>query len=460
MTTEAQKKAMIMRRKTDQFRRLFNIPEPETVIQDYACTLRRTPGRMYISQNYICFGASLTSYLEIIPMRKVKEVLPEKTLILSNGIRLTLTDNTKLSFGGLVHRDEALNLINYLWNNPPSVVELPQERISNSSRADELATGSDGTFLEQKQMVQVDVEASKRALRLAMEARNQGADVLSELEIQAETIDRIEASVENIHHHLDTSDKLLRGIESLPAYIGNLMKSKKKPMPVQDPKDRKIIVEKQERHMDIEILYKWKNDSLSPALLRLSNNDFSILNPETDLLIVRDAKWKYEEVQGICLRARHEHMDIRFSHRERLRFMSSYVQIITNELVLRTQEGQVAVEFEPGVKQFPFGDPRISVLPMKSTRSANTFMRKEAQIKTSNLLSDNVSQKIRNDMDETDKDMDQIQDFLLDLGDMAVAMGTEIDRSGQQLDKISVRVDQAQHRMDRSNRRIDNLLDD
>lgn len=46
-----------------------------------------------------------------------------------------------------------------------------------------------------------------------------------------ETLDRIESNLNNIHYNLDKSDRLLRGIESLPAYIGNAMKKKKRPPP-------------------------------------------------------------------------------------------------------------------------------------------------------------------------------------------------------------------------------------
>jgi hypothetical protein len=80
-------KAEKMKKKTDDMRRMFNLPDTESVIQgsilfihiliivnffvliyeqlfflDYACTLRRAvlvPGRMFISQNYVCFYATL-----------------------------------------------------------------------------------------------------------------------------------------------------------------------------------------------------------------------------------------------------------------------------------------------------------------------------------------------------------------------------------------------------------------
>jgi len=46
-------KAGKMKKKTEDMRRMFNLPDTESVIQDYACALRKSvlvPGRMFISQ--------------------------------------------------------------------------------------------------------------------------------------------------------------------------------------------------------------------------------------------------------------------------------------------------------------------------------------------------------------------------------------------------------------------------
>jgi hypothetical protein len=57
----------------------------------------------------------------------------------------------------------------------------------------------------------------------------------------SETIDRIEANVESIHANLEKADKLIRGMESLPAYIGQKFRKKgAKPPPVVDPPDRTV----------------------------------------------------------------------------------------------------------------------------------------------------------------------------------------------------------------------------
>jgi hypothetical protein len=49
--------------------------------------------------------------------------------------------------------------------------------------------------------------------------------------------------------------------------------------------------------------------------------------------------------------------------------------------------------------------------------------RPESQKKTSELLSNNVSQKVKNDLDETDRDLDNISQLVGDLNNIAVTMG-------------------------------------
>ena len=40
---------------TKQVRELFNLPKNETIYDDFACSYNMAPGRMYLSQNYLCF---------------------------------------------------------------------------------------------------------------------------------------------------------------------------------------------------------------------------------------------------------------------------------------------------------------------------------------------------------------------------------------------------------------------
>lgn len=221
--------------------------------------------------------------------------------------------------------------------------------------------------------VKVDTQATKEALRLAEEALATGSETLTELSRQAEQLDRIENTIEGIHGKLDRADELLRGIESLPAYIGQSLRKSKPRRVKRIEADRKIVVKKGAAPtMDIEILCKLPNDSLVEALLSFGEHGVSCLDPETEDLLDPRYYYKYTDISAFLVRTRHEHADLRFfpdTGLERFRMMSSYLQIITNELILRTVKGQIQVIFEPGARKFGYGRPRISVQPPPSRES-------------------------------------------------------------------------------------------
>jgi hypothetical protein len=184
----------------------------------------------------------------------------------------------------------------------------------------------------------------------------------------------------------------------------------------------------------------------------------------------RTHTWKYLDIEAVVMRARHQHMDIRFKNGlDRFRLMSSYLQVITNEIVLRLNESRaeteqpttIKVQFEPGVKPFEYGDARISVQPtrMRETGQGGPgFFRKEAQKKTSELLSGNSSSKLKEDLDLTDQHLDDISRLVDGVGDMALTMNDTLGRQQIQIERIDLLADDANARIQKSNKRIDKLL--
>jgi len=107
---------------------------------------------------------------------------------------------------------------------------------------------------------------------LAQEARQLGAETLTELENQAEAIDRIEYNVDNINHNLDEAERALRGIESITGALANAMSDPKHSAPVYNAKDRSIQVkERQQPDVDYEVLFKHPSDQFSSCSLRFSH---------------------------------------------------------------------------------------------------------------------------------------------------------------------------------------------
>ncbi|KAL6062727.1 hypothetical protein QOT17_011171 [Balamuthia mandrillaris] len=521
---EVDKKAKKLAEKTEEARRLFNLPNSEEVIQDYTCTMSRTirvGGRLYITQNYVCWTAvvSLTSATEKIPFREIKKITPQKTLLVPSAIEIQ-TAKAQYFFSAFMHRDEALNLMLYLWQNPPSVVSLSAAASSSSSSSSSSAvsgTSRSGSFsttgtagfgarpssspslaasdggassrptstphplnraplkwgssadiqqissspsLGHQQQAQitnrnlVDTAASKRALKAALEARDLGQDTLQELSIQAEQIDRIENDIEKVHGNLDKGERLMRGIESLGGYVLNNVTN-----PVSSAKgtnftDRTLHVAKRTKVVTLEILIKHKNDHLAPATLQFEEDIFRCLENGEQ---IRGMQWRYDSVDRVVVRSRPLHLDIRFLKQDRFRICSSYLQAIVNEMYLRVATCQVV--FEAGAKSFDYGDPSLVIATKKSRDdggggSAFFGVRKQAP----DLVSDNVSQEVKQALQEQQDDLDQIEMLVGEMGGMGVTISTELDRQNQQLDRVTGRVISANERLHNNTNRIEKML--
>jgi len=203
------------------------------------------------------------------------------------------------------------------------------------------------------------------------------------------------------------------------------------------------------------------DDSFSVGVLVFEENNFSCVDPDTDRLLSEGMVYTYESVDKIVMRARHEHMDIRFNNgKPRFRLMSSYLQIITNELVLRCKDDQeIQVLFEPTSEKFEYGNPKITVQPSTKRRNVTSgFFRIESQTKTSSLLSDDVDEQTKKDMDETDVNLDQISNMLGNLHDMNLTINRVVGEQTGQLDRIIERTDEANDRIKKQNKDMDKLM--
>jgi len=314
--------------------------------------------------------------------------------------------------------------------------------------------------------VQVNTDTAKRALIMLQETQQMGENTLVELGMQAEQIDRVESMVENIHENMNKTDKLLRGIESLPAYIGNSIFRKKEPSPrVVGSKDRTITVIKGVAPpMEIEILCKKKDCSFQLGILSLGEDGFQFLDPNTKLLLSPEFNYKYSEISDIVLRTRPEHLDIRFNpprqHKERFRLMSSYNQIIVNELYYR-MNGTPKISFDPGSTVFQFATADISIqapAPRKEVKNGFFIQSNNPGFKTSSLMGDDVSQSVKDDLDTVDNHINEMSSILSNVYDINVTMGREIDRQNEQIERVSGRVEDADQRVNNSNLRINKII--
>eukprot|EP01125_Pyxidicula_operculata_P005468 TRINITY_DN193_c2_g1_i1.p1 TRINITY_DN193_c2_g1~~TRINITY_DN193_c2_g1_i1.p1 ORF type:complete len:447 (-),score=101.68 TRINITY_DN193_c2_g1_i1:243-1583(-) len=441
---------------TDDFRKEFQLSKPEAVIQNYSSSLGMNPGMLYISQNYVCFKSQVTSRTERIPLAKTTSI--EFSDALSKKLTLKM-DKKEFVFSsfGMGQAKEAYVLSTYLWKNPPSIIDaevLKQHEASLKSTNNN--SNPFGDSEQQQEKVKVDTAAADRILALATETDNIQNDVMLRLSEQAEQIDRIENNLDNIEGNLKKANHLMKGIESLPYYLFGGSKDKTKRETVL--KDRALKAPKGAPPIfELEVVYKFNDDSLTPSVLVLDSESFRCVNPDTDKLVEKNSEYKYADIETVVMRARHEHMDIRFSGKSRLRLMSAYLQIITNQLYSRCKniKKDIIVDFEPGVTKFEYKDDRVCMVPPRQ-RGAKVFGTKGT--KTSDLLSADADEQTVKDMDYVDDKLDQISTITSGLVEKGRIIGSEVDRQNEQLARITDKADEATDKTKNLNTRIDKQL--
>lgn len=138
--------------RSDDFKRIFkDIPADERLVVDYSCAIQRdilVHGRLYVSQNYLCFYANIFRWETQVTLRwkDVTSLTKEKTaLVIPNAILVhTTTDRHFLT--SFAARDKAYLMLFRVWQNalmdqPMSTQEMWQW--VHSCYGDELGLTSD-----------------------------------------------------------------------------------------------------------------------------------------------------------------------------------------------------------------------------------------------------------------------------------------------------------------------------
>ncbi|XP_034126119.1 uncharacterized protein LOC117582478 isoform X6 [Drosophila guanche] len=109
--------------RAEDFKKLFkDVPNDERLIVDYSCALQRdilVQGRLYVSQNYVCFHANIFSwetYLSI-KWKDVTAITKEKTaLVIPNAISIA-SGKDKYFFATFTSRDKSFLMLFRVWQN-------------------------------------------------------------------------------------------------------------------------------------------------------------------------------------------------------------------------------------------------------------------------------------------------------------------------------------------------------
>lgn len=212
-----------------------------------------------------------------------------------------------------------------------------------------------------------------------------------------------------------------------------------------EQKDRSIEIAEKEKFTDVPILVKHSNDYLEPSLLRFGNKKFFCVN--TDSLVMKQYTYGYVQVSSIIMRARHQHVDIRFHDgTDRFRCCTSFVQAVVNEIVLRTKPGQVTVVHEPGTKQFQYGSLAIRDQTLQASRD-NTWSAEggffQAPKADSSKIITNAPEEIKDQLKKQDDQINALTDVVGDFGAITNAIKTEAEREIDQLNYIHEKTNSA-----------------
>ncbi|XP_059148793.1 protein Aster-B-like isoform X2 [Physella acuta] len=121
--------------RSEDYRRMFkDVPKDERLIVDYSCALQKdilVQGRMYISQNWICFYAKIFNWetMLMIPCKEITAITKEKTArVIPNAIQIT-TEKERYFFTSFGARDKTYMMLFRIWQNalldqPMSAKEL------------------------------------------------------------------------------------------------------------------------------------------------------------------------------------------------------------------------------------------------------------------------------------------------------------------------------------------------
>lgn len=109
--------------RSENFKRIFkDVPADERLVVDYSCALQReilVHGRLYVSQNYVCFYANIFSWETVASLhwRDVTSITKEKTArVFPNAISIC-TENERFFLSSFGARDKAYVMLFRVWQN-------------------------------------------------------------------------------------------------------------------------------------------------------------------------------------------------------------------------------------------------------------------------------------------------------------------------------------------------------
>ncbi|XP_034253149.1 protein Aster-B-like isoform X3 [Thrips palmi] len=177
--------------RSKDFNRIFkDVPPEERLIVDYSCAVAKEiliHGRLYVSQNFLCFYANIFRWETLICLRwkDVTAITKEKTaLVIPNAI-LVCTETEKLFFTSFGARDKAYLMLFRVWQNALMGQQMSMQEMwqwVHACYGQELGlTSEDEDYIEPLPMVE-------GTSRLSMESFSEDGLVTPEDSLRAEDL--------------------------------------------------------------------------------------------------------------------------------------------------------------------------------------------------------------------------------------------------------------------------------
>jgi len=430
------------------------LPKKETVIQNYRCTLKKNnsshSGKLYITQNYFTF---ISNNLRLHhPFSDVSSIRQITAFWRFNAyISIELHSGQILNFYSFYssHQAEAYEILQHLRKNTPTYFHVrsssaPVHTDQLSTTAVELNNSSGLSSLDEARIERPDISLANECLDLTDSIYQDGLEIRGTLEENARTIDRVERNFLETDYHLLKAKRETDALESFGGQIKSAVLSitDKKLSPYEAP-DRSAPSQTKQLFFDVPILVKHPNTDLESAVLRFGDKKmFCTELPKykegrtETMRIIRDYVYYYTQVSSVVLRVRPLHVDIRFNDSTpRFRCMTSFPQMIVNELVLRNSN--VVVFFEHGVKQFSFGveSLRCHSLNPGGEDGENTQYFKRLSVRQSDLISESVP-NLRNEMEEHDEVVSKLRHSISNIHVNMIDIEKETTRQTSQVSNM------------------------
>lgn len=135
MTERAKKKSWYSvlypsyKSRCEDFKKLFKeVPDDDRLIVDYSSAIQKdilVHGRLYVSQNYLCFHANIIVYETklVLKWKEITSIVKDKTArVIPNAISV-FTDSEKYFFTSFTARDKTYMMLFRVWQN--ALMETP-----------------------------------------------------------------------------------------------------------------------------------------------------------------------------------------------------------------------------------------------------------------------------------------------------------------------------------------------